>query len=65
MEGTPLFASAKPATAQSVARAGWKAMKAGRRIRVTGLRNRLNVFAMRFLPRATLARIAAKAMKKP
>lgn len=36
---------------ERVAAAGWRAMMAGRRIRITGMQNKALVFALRFLPR--------------
>jgi hypothetical protein len=40
--------------AAAVARAGWRAMKAGRRLCIPGIGNKLTVAAIRFLPRAAL-----------
>ncbi len=64
MESAPLFGKGPVASAAPVAAAGWKAMKAGRRIRVAGLRNRLTVFGLRFVSRRYAVRAATKSLKK-
>lgn len=63
MEGITLFTALRPAGAAGVARAGWQAMKAGRRIKVTGLRNWLFSVGPRFVPRALVPRIVAIFLK--
>lgn len=63
MEGITLFRTAPVADAQSVARSGWQAMKAGRRIRVPGPLNKAFAFAPRFAPRWLAARITALFLK--
>lgn len=65
MEEAPLMKGQSLPTAASVAKSGWKAMKRGKRIKIPGLRNWINVFGMRFLPRATVAGMAAKLLKTP
>lgn len=59
MENVFLVRAMPMPDAASVARAGWKAMKRGRRIRVTGLANKLFAFGPRLVPRALSARMAA------
>ena len=56
MEGTEQFSVGSVADARSVAEAGLRAMKRGKRLVVPGLRNRLLLFAERFLPRAVVIR---------
>lgn len=63
MEGIALFRMMPPAGAAAVAKAGWRAMKRGRRIRVTGLMNRAFAFAPRLVPRALVTRISALFLK--
>ncbi len=63
MEHIALFRILPPARAASVARAGWAAMKRGRRIRVTGLVNKLFAFSPRLAPRRIVTRIAASILK--
>lgn len=63
MESITLFKALPPASARSVAKAGWKAMKKGERIRVTGFTNKLFAFAPRFAPRFLVPRIAALFLK--
>ncbi|MCV2871089.1 SDR family oxidoreductase [Defluviimonas sp. WL0050] len=63
MEGIALFKALPPASAKRVAKAGWKAMKKGKRIRVTGLQNKFFAFAPRFAPRFLVPRIAALFLK--
>lgn len=63
MEEITLFTAMKPARADRVARAGWRAMHAGRRVKVTGLLNWLFSVAPRFVPRGMVPRIAAIFLK--
>ena len=49
------------ASAKTVAEAGYAAMLAGRPVAVVGLANRLMTFAVRFAPRALVARLARRA----
>ena len=63
MEGIALFKTLPPASAKGVAKAGWKAMKKGKRIRVTGLTNKLFAIGPRFAPRFLVPRIAALFLK--
>lgn len=53
-ERTWLSRLARRPEAADVARAGWQAMKAGRRLCIPGIGNKLIVTATRFLPRAVL-----------
>lgn len=52
------------ADARSVAEAGVRAMKKGKRIVVTGFRNRALLFAERFVPRGTVIRAVRKMQQK-
>lgn len=63
MEGIVLFKAMPLPSAKSVAKAGWKAMKNGKRIRVTGFLNKIIAFAPRFGPRSLNARIVALFLK--
>lgn len=63
MEGITLFTALPPASAARVARAGWRAMHRGRRVKVTGMANWLFSVGPRFVPRAPVARIAAIFLK--
>ena len=64
MRGVGLLKLGRPASAVSVARAGWQAMKQGRRIRVTGAMNKMFAVAPRFAPRGVTTFIAGKFMSK-
>ncbi|PPB81318.1 hypothetical protein LV82_01364 [Albidovulum inexpectatum] len=59
MQDAPLFRLMRPTSAEKVAASGWKAMKRGKTIHVTGLLNRLFAFSSHLLPRRMLARITA------
>ncbi|MFN6951035.1 MAG: SDR family NAD(P)-dependent oxidoreductase [Albidovulum sp.] len=63
MERITLFTVLRPADAAAVARAGWQAMKAGRRVKVTGALNWLFSVGPRFVPRALVPRIASIFLK--
>lgn len=63
LEGTRLFAAGRLPAAGKVARAGWRAMLAGRRIRMTSLRGRLFALLPRLVPRAFMPRITALFLK--
>ncbi|MCB2116231.1 MAG: SDR family oxidoreductase [Rhodobacteraceae bacterium] len=63
MEGITLFRALPPASARAVAAAGWRAMKAGKRVKVTGPLNWLFSVGPRFAPRALVPRIAAIFLK--
>ena len=63
MEGIMLFKATSLPSAASVAKAGWIAMLRGRRIRVTGLMNRLIALAPRLSPRSVTTRITALFLK--
>lgn len=64
MHGIGLLRLTRPARADAVARAGWQAMKAGRRVVVPGLLNKLFAFAPRVTPRPLVTFIAARVMGK-
>jgi uncharacterized protein len=63
MEGIRLLTSGPIPSAKSVAKAGWRAMKKGKRIRVTGLMNKLFVLGPRFAPRSLVARMVGLFLK--
>ncbi|MCB2135008.1 MAG: SDR family oxidoreductase [Rhodobacteraceae bacterium] len=63
MEDIRLFKAMAVPSARRVARAGWKAMKSGKRIRVPGLMNKLFAFGPRLAPRAVVTRMAALFLK--
>ena len=63
MEKKGPFAKSGIPSAESVAKAGWAAMKAGRVLYVPGFRNRLNTIGPRFIPRRMMARIVASVLK--
>ena len=50
--------------ARAVAQAGLRAMRAGRRMVVPGLRNRLMLFMERFVPRGFVIRVVKWMMQK-
>jgi short-subunit dehydrogenase len=56
MEQTQLFTVGSVADTRSVAVAGVRAMKRGKRLIVTGLRNRVLLFGERFMPRGLVIR---------
>ncbi|MBE2275064.1 MAG: SDR family NAD(P)-dependent oxidoreductase [Rhodobacteraceae bacterium] len=51
-------------TAQSVAAAGWTAMKRGRRITVTGIDNRIFAFLPRLVPRRLVTFVAGQFLRR-
>ncbi|MGB3312940.1 MAG: SDR family oxidoreductase [Albidovulum sp.] len=63
MEDIALLKALPVASAKRVAKAGWTAMKKGKRIRVTGLLNKFFAVSPRFAPRALTTRITALFMK--
>ncbi|MCM2533182.1 SDR family oxidoreductase [Neobacillus pocheonensis] len=56
VEGTKMFSNAM--NSDIVAKQGYEAMKKGKRVVVTGGMNRVGVFAAKFLPRSTAAKMA-------
>jgi short-subunit dehydrogenase len=64
MQGTKHFTVGSVAEARSVAEAGVLAMKRGRRLAVTGFRNRALLFAERFLPRGLVIRAVRRMQEK-
>jgi hypothetical protein len=62
--GSPPNALRVPETAEKVARVGLRAMAAGKRVAISGGRNWVGVQAQRVLPRATIAKIAARLFQK-
>jgi short-subunit dehydrogenase len=65
MEDIPLFTWTRPADAGAVAEAGWRGMKRGRRILVTGWLNKVFAFGPRFAPRTLVTWIAQFVLGKP
>jgi short-subunit dehydrogenase len=61
MEGSRLFNSpmVKPMTSAEVARIGYQAMKAGRRVAITGFANKMVAMSARFSPKSMVLGIAA------
>jgi len=64
MHGVGLLRLGRPARADAVARAGWQAMMAGRRTRVTGALNKLFAFTPRVTPRSLTTLVAGRVMGK-
>jgi short-subunit dehydrogenase len=62
--GSPPNALRVPETAEKVARVGLRAMAAGKRVAISGRRNWVGVQAQRVLPRATVAKLAARLFEK-
>ena len=60
MGGTRLFTMRKPAASDEVARVGYEAMKRGRRVVITGLRNKIMAQSVRFAPRRLVNTIVRK-----
>jgi uncharacterized protein len=50
----------QPMTAAAVARIGYRALMSGRRLVVTGWKNRIGTLLMRFIPRTVLSRVVAR-----
>jgi hypothetical protein len=61
---TRLFKLMRKPAAAEVAGAGWAAMKAGRRLCIPGVGNKLIVTSMRFLPRRILLSIVTQLQRK-
>lgn len=64
-EKTRLFRSGGVMTAQQVARTGYRAWRAKRRLKVTGFSNALMIFGVRLSPRSVVLRIARRTMTSP
>ena len=64
MEETRAFQDQEPMAADAVARAGFDAMRAGERIVIPGLRNKLMVEAERVLPERVVTRISKAQLEK-
>jgi short-subunit dehydrogenase len=62
MEGSKLLESGVM-DAPTVAREGWAALKAGKRVVVPGFRNRVSVLSPRLLPRRVATRIVLNAQR--
>jgi len=64
MRNIRLLKLSKPASAADVAMAGWMAAKAGERVTVPGVMNKIAALLPKILPRAVVTRITAKVMAK-
>jgi len=64
MESMALLRYSKPPSAESVARVGWRAMKAGKRAVVPGAMNKAFAFLPRLVPIPLASRITAKFLAK-
>lgn len=62
--GSPPHALRVPETAEKVARVGLRGLAAGKRLVISGGRNWVGVQAQRVLPRATVAKLAARLFQK-
>ena len=58
------FSKIKPVSAEYVAKFGYEKSKKGKTLAVIGFKNRLTVFASRFVSRKFIAKTSAKTMKK-
>ncbi len=57
MRGSPLLRRLRWMTAEAVARRGYRGLKAGRPVVVTGLLNKLTAWLPRWLPRRVTTRV--------
>jgi len=64
MTDTRLFTMRKPAVSAEVARSGYEAMKSGRRVVITGLRNKIMAQSVRFAPRRLVNTIVRKIQER-
>ena len=58
------FSKIKPVSAGYVAKFGYEKSKKGKTLAVIGFKNKLTVFASRFVSRKFIAKTSAKTMKK-
>lgn len=58
------FKKIKPVTAKTVAEFGYKKSLQGKSLAIVGFKNRLTIFASRFVPRKFVTKTSAKTMKK-
>lgn len=58
------FSKIKPYEAKDVALFGYKKSLKGKKLAITGFKNKLTVFACRFFPRSMVASVSASTMKK-
>lgn len=63
MEKKGPFAKGGIPNAESVAKVGWQALKAGKVLSVPGFGNKFNTFAPRFMPRGMMARMVRSVLK--
>ncbi len=59
-QDTPLFRAGAVMSAAAVARVGFDALMAGKRVAIAGVSNKLTVYSTRFAPRKMLAGIASR-----
>lgn len=57
------FKKIKPMTAEVVAKKAYKASLKGKRLLITGVKNKLTVFILRLFPRSLITKVSAKSMK--
>jgi uncharacterized protein len=60
MDSADRLGRLQPMTASAAARIGYRALMSGRRLVVTGWKNRIGTFLMRFMPRTVLAWVVAQ-----
>ncbi|MBC5809324.1 MAG: SDR family oxidoreductase [Candidatus Eremiobacteraeota bacterium] len=64
MGGVPLFAGRKLPTSQSVARSGYRAMRAGKRLVIPGALNAFGAFALRAAPRGAVLKMSRRLLER-
>ena len=57
------FKKIKPLDAATVAKKAYKASRRGKKILITGFKNKLTIFITRFFPRSLVTKVSAKNMK--
>ena len=57
------FKKIKPMTAEVVAKKAYKASLRGKRLLITGVKNKLTIFILRLFPRSLITKVSAKSMK--
>lgn len=58
------FKKLKPLEAKDVAKKAYKASRRGKKLLITGVKNKLTVFITRFFPRSLITKVSAKSMKE-
>ena len=64
VENTGLFKFLKPMASMDVAKAGYEAMRRGRRVAIVGLQNKLTAQAVRVSPRLVVTKVARALQEK-